>query len=238
MKINYEVVYTVNIYIDESGSINNKNDSFHNFVIALIKPNNEDELKRSYKRYISSHIADLKKCSKEPEKMFKDDKFKELKGSSLTSEQKREFVRYFTQKSNFSLYYIVLKNNRLEDNFCRNTARAFNYSIYNALNYFSTHGMLDLNEVCNLQLDERNERTDTRNFLENYLNTQFINSTIWPPFTVKYFDSSANKLVQLADVFANLYYSNIITGVYDDEIKCLRSKGILKGIYLFPYYTD
>lgn len=228
----------MNIYIDESGSINNKHDTLHNFVIALVKPADENNLKRSYKRYISSHISDLKENSKEAEKMFKDDTFQEIKGSALTAIQKREFVQFFAEKSNFELYYIVLKNYALTDNFCSNTARAFNFSVCNAIQYFTNHQMLLLNEVCHLQLDERNERTDTRSFLENYLNTQFIHSEICPPFTVQYFDSANNKLIQLADVFANLYYSDMITAAYEAEISMLREKGILKGIYQFPYHAE
>lgn len=224
----------MNIYIDESGSINNQNDEKHNFIIALVKSTDDKSLKHSYKRYISSHMKDLYTCAKEPKKMFVGEKFVELKGSALTAEQKRDFVCFFTEKHNMELYYIVLRNPLLTDAFCSNTARAFNYSLYNAIQYFVDHGVLELSEECNLQLDERNERTDARNFLEQYLNTQFIDCALSNPFHVRYFDSKDNKLIQLADVFANICYSHMITDAYGDVFAMLQETGVLKGTYFFP----
>lgn len=228
----------MNIYIDESGTINNKNDERHNFVIALVKPTDDVSLKHSYKRYITSHREDLYKRAKEPDKMFAGDSFVELKGSALTAEQKKEFVRYFSEKQNLELYYIILWNPLLTDPFCGNTARAFNYSLCNAIKYFIEQGSLALYEECNLQLDERNERTDARNFLEQYLNTQFIDCELDNPFRVRYFDSKNNKLIQLADTFANICYSHMITGGYANEFKILKEKAILKSIFYFPPYGN
>lgn len=226
----------MNIYIDESGSINNTFDIKHNFVIALVSPTDDSSLRRSYKRYVSSHLNDLRNNAKYPDRLFLNDKFKEIKGSAMTVEQKKEFIRYFSENSNFSLFYIVLKNHALSDNFCSNCARAFNFSLCNALQLFMNHGLIALDETCNLQLDERNERPDTRNFLENYLNTQFIHHPLDRPFSVQYFDSSNNKLIQIADVFANIYYSHLINATFSDEMLDLKNKGILKCIYQFPYY--
>ena len=86
-----------------------------------------------------------------------------------------------------------------------------------------------------MQLDERNEKTETRHFLENYLNTElFMNGVATGRFDVRYFDSSKNDLIQLADVFSNLYYSHLQTGAYEDEFKKLKETGILKFIFEFP----
>ncbi len=226
----------MNMYIDESGSINNKNDEKHNFVIALVQATDDKGLKHSYKRYITSRMKNLYTYAKEPKKMFVGDRFVELKGSALTAEQKKDFVRFFCEKQNLSLYYIVLRNPLLTDAFCSNTARAFNYSLYHAIKYFVDQGVLELTEECNLQLDERNERTDARNFLEQYLNTQFIDSAFANPFHVRYFDSKDNKLIQLADIFANIYYSQMVTDAYTDVITVLKETGVLKGIYFFPLH--
>ena len=49
----------MNIYIDESGSINNHTPNNKYFVIALIHPTNKDALKRAYKRFVSSNYNSL-----------------------------------------------------------------------------------------------------------------------------------------------------------------------------------
>lgn len=103
-----------------------------------------------------------------------------------------------------------------------------------AIEYFIRKGALP-NEDCSLQLDERNEKTETKFFLENYLNTElYMNGTATGKFDVTYYDSSNNSLIQMADVFANLYYSHLQTNGYDDEIKKLKDAGILKFIFEFP----
>ena len=53
-------------------------------------------------------------------------------------------------------------------------------------------------------------------------------------FSVSYFDSSQNRLVQVADVFANFFYSYLVTGQYNEQIDMLKDKGIIKFIFEFP----
>ena len=49
----------MNLYIDESGSINNHTPNNKYFVIALIYPTDKDRLKRTYKRFVSSNHDNL-----------------------------------------------------------------------------------------------------------------------------------------------------------------------------------
>jgi hypothetical protein len=103
-----------------------------------------------------------------------------------------------------------------------------------ALEFLIRKGYLP-NEDCHLHLDERNEKTETKFFLENYLNTELsMNGTASGKFSVTYYDSSDNNLIQIADIFANLYYSHLQTGGYADEIKKLEDAGILKFVFEFP----
>jgi hypothetical protein len=51
---------------------------------------------------------------------------------------------------------------------------------------------------------------------------------------VKYLDSADNPFIQIADVFANLYYSELNTGAYTDLFAILKDKEILKAIFEFP----
>lgn len=234
------------IYIDESGSINNHMPENKYFIISMIRTVNKNSLKRAYKRFVSANYDRLLeldkdkvhpktgKVIKEGGKMFKDGKFKELKGSQFDNEMKKKFVEFFSRKQSFEIYYIRIANGKLTDRFCENTARVFNYSLKLAMEYFIKKDYLP-NEDCSLQLDERNEKTKTKYFLENYLNTELsMNGTATGKFYVAYFDSSNNALIQIADVFANMYYSHMQTGAYEEEILKLKENGILKFVFEFP----
>lgn len=48
-------------------------------------------------------------------------------------------------------------------------------------------------------MDERNEKTETKFFLENYLNTELmLGGVTQGKFNVSYFDSANNKFIQIA----------------------------------------
>lgn len=223
----------MNIYIDESGSINNKFMENQDFIITLVIPTDKKQLDRTYKRFVSNNHNDLKKLDKN-NKMFFNDKFNELKGSQFNRPMKQKFVKFFSKKKHFEIYYIRIKNCKLSDNFCENTARVFNYVMRLALQYLIKNNFLE-QEDFHLQLDERNEKTETKHFLENYLNTELaLGGTTRGKFTVNYFDSSNNKFIQVADVFSNLFYSHLLTGAYNDEIQLLKDNDILKFIFVFP----
>lgn len=236
----------MNIYIDESGSINNHSPNNKYFVIALIHATNKDSVKRAYKRFVSSNHERLLELDqdklhpktgvilKEGGKMFSNGVFHELKGSQFDKDMKKKFVEFFSRKQTFEIYLIKISNSKLTDEFCQNTARVFNYCLKLALEFFIRKNFLP-NEDCSLQLDERNEKTETKYFLENYLNTELsMNGTTTGKFDVSYFDSANNNLIQIADVFANLYFSHLQTGGYDEEIQMLKDAGILKYIFEFP----
>ena len=234
------------IYIAESGSINNHISGNEYFIIALVRVVDKDSIKKSYKRFVSSNFdrllmldCDKVKPStgqviKEGGKMFCKGNFRELKGSQLDKKMKQKFVDFFVQKHSFELYYIIIDNKKLTDRFCENTARVFNYTLRLGLEYFISTGYLQ-SEDCILQLDERNEKTESKYFLENYLNTELsMNGTTGGKFAVQYFNSANNNIIQIADVFANLYYSHMKTGGYKEYIQKLKDAKILKCLFKFP----
>lgn len=223
----------MNIYVDESGSINNQLPVGKDFIIALIVPTDKKSLTKAYKRFISSNHDELKRLDNN-EKMFFNNKFKELKGSQFDRKMKKKFVKFFAKEKRFELYYVHVKNSKLNDNICENTARAFNYILKLAVQYFITKKLF-LDEDYNFQLDERNEKTETRYFLENYLISELtLGNVTDKKFSVKYYDSSNNKIIQIADVLANIYYSNTLNGEYEEEIDLLKRNGILKFTFEFP----
>lgn len=223
----------ISIFIDESGSITNKTEKQKYFVIALLKVNDIKSLLKSYKRFISARLEKLKESDIKNE-MFEGNKFREIKGNAFSPELKKEFVKYFARNEYFELYYIILQNQKLTDSFCKNTARAFNFSLRKNFEYLLNKELIE-KDTYYLQLDERNEKTEAKYFLENYLNTEIaINYTEDINFKVKYYDSASQPLIQIADVFSNLMYSNLITNNYYEEIEMLKENGYIKNIYFFP----
>lgn len=234
----------MNTYIDESGSINNKLGE-KPFVISLVHVLDFKKLSKVFKRFVSSNISKLKEldkpflnkhgiCTKNGNQMFHNGKFSELKGSQFDQPLKKQFLEYFTRNQYFELFLIKINNQKLSDKICENTARAFNYTLKLALSYFISHSLL-CDEDCLLQLDERNERTEAKFFLENYLNTELcLNGITEKHFSVRYVDSKLNPFIQIADVFANIYYSELNTHAYKNEMEMLRNRKILKGTFEFP----
>ena len=203
------------IYIDESGSMTiNYCDIHPYFVIAMVRTKDSVKLKKVFKRFVSKHLHELKAADSKGS-MFTGNKFKELKGNCFTPKLKREFVRYFCRNEHFEVFYIIADNRKIAQNnegiLYKNTARAFNYLIRLSLEYYIKNGYLH-NDNLNLQLDERNEKTEAKHFLENYLNTELVcNHVLSGDCTVSYFDSGNNHIIQIADVFANLMYSELKT---------------------------
>ena len=239
----------MNIYIDESGSINNQLPGNRDFYIALVYVKDSKKLQRIYQRLVSSKFERLKQLDQDKidpatgkviragGRMFIDGKFQELKGSQFDAEMKHHAIDYLSKSPIFELYVIRLKNHCLTDKFCNNTARAFNYVLKQALSYYFSKGFLPIEE-CLLHIDERNERTDTRHFLQEYLNTeQCLEHGIHAPFQVRYYESSQCHFIQIADIMANMFYSNAIHHIYDKDIQLLRDRGILKHIYEYPLHT-
>ena len=87
-----------------------------------------------------------------------------------------------------------------------------------------------------LQIDERNVKTDSKFSLEDYLNQELLlNDNLLDNVLVKYFDSSQNCFIQIADVFSNIMYSNLITkGAYKKELENLQQNKYILPPFIFP----
>lgn len=223
------------LYIDESGSMTSSYcKKHHHFVISIVRVIDKDKLKKIIKRFIRSNWNELKLKDKNG-KMFNNEKFLELKGSSMCRELKTSFVDYLCKSKTFELFYIVLDNRKVDPTLYKNTARAFNYMIKMALNYFITKKFIPQNMDILIQIDERNERTEAKLHLQEYLNTELqLANNITKEIKVEYFDSCSNSLIQLADFFANLVFSHLQTGEYCNEINKLKDCEVLKKIFKFP----
>lgn len=229
----------VDISIDESGSITCQYAKNHPyFVVALVMVKDKKNLKKALHRFISSNMKTLECLDKASGKMFLNGKFRELKGSVLDDDMMKKFIYFIAQNNYFEVYYLHFRNQSLRPCFCENIARAFNYVLRNAVEYYMRKGFWEKTEY-RFQLDERNEKTRTRFFLEDYLNTELgLDGKLEQcRFHVQYFDSTCNALVQVADVFSNFYYRQLFKPqVYEMEMKYLFRYGYIKNIYYFPYY--
>lgn len=225
----------VNLYIDESGSMTTEfliNNPY--FLISIIKPNNIRKIKTNYKRFIKQNYNLLKSADKN-QKMFQNGIFKELKGSEFTPDLKKQFIEYMCRDNMFDIFYIIIDNKLVDKSFYNNTARAFNYSIKLALTHFRKRNYLPDDEYS-IQLDERNQKTKTKYFLEEYLNTELYlqENLITHNISVQYFDSCNNIIVQIADVFANIMFSELMTNNYTNNIEKITSEKYIKKIFKFP----
>lgn len=238
----------MDIFIDESGSLNNSATNYCDFfIIALVYSKNGQKLKTAHKRFVAAHLSELQKADKpktiqtktgrilcKGSQMFIGGKFQELKGNAFSSGLKKSFLTYFNRPDDLEVYYIKIANRRLTDGFCRNTARAFNYTLRLAIQHYIKQGLLP-DQACNLHLDERNEKTETRHFLGNYLNTELVlGGHCSGPFVVEYCNSANMRQIQIADVFANAYYSQLISNSYTNEFNALRKSGVVRDIFEFP----
>lgn len=92
----------MNIYIDESGTINNKINNEY-FIITLIIPDDINSLKKSYKRFVSSNEKALRKIDNK-QRMFLNGSFNELKGSAFDKPMKQKFVEFFVEKTTLNCF--------------------------------------------------------------------------------------------------------------------------------------
>lgn len=222
------------LYIDESGSMTDQYvKNWPYFIIAIVRTENPKKLKTLRKRFIKKYMDELKRADTGG-KMFKDGVFKELKGSAFTPDLKCKFSDYFFREGTMDIFFIAINNKNMSHDPYKNKARAFNYILKSALEYFIKSGKLPDDEYF-IQLDERNEKSDAKHFLQNYLNTELrMEQVLSKDIRVQYFDSAENFIIQLADVLANLYLSYLWTDSYKDQIYQMVESGCLKFEFKFP----
>ncbi|MCL2859287.1 MAG: DUF3800 domain-containing protein [Oscillospiraceae bacterium] len=226
----------MNLYIDESGSIDIKKNNFNKyFIISVLMTNDKDKLKTIYKRFVSKNMNKLKQLDEDFKMFSKDGSFTELKGSCFDRELKNEFLDYFCRNNLLQVRYIILNNDNLEEKFTKNKARTFNYSMKIFL-LNSIHMKMITNTQLYLQIDERNIKTDSKFSLEDYLNQELVlDLNLIEDIKVDYFNSENNALIQISDVFANIKYSNLKTkGKYSAKLHQLEKEGYILKDFKFP----
>lgn len=207
------------------------------FTIAIVMAPNKERAKRVVKRFVSKNMEALK-ASDSAHKMFLDGNFHELKGSCMSGEIQADFIEYMCQKDTIKVFLIQVKNQQIRYGLYKNTARAFNYILGQALTNLFNSGILQKDDYM-LHIDERNQKTGTIHSLEDYLNIQLcIDREFADSVTVKYYDSAQNSLIQVADVFSNAYYKHCMKNgsaeYISDVLNTKTSEGYFPAVYQFP----
>lgn len=227
------------LYIDESGSMNNnsQNSSEKVFIISVIHVKNKRSLQNSFKRFIIKNLEELKKSDKNNNQMFDlNGKFRELKGSSLTPELKIKFLDHICYKDNLKVYYVKVHNRKLKDSIVKNKEVAFNFILEKLLSYKFNKGFLPNDKGYHIHLDQRNLSTNLKYTLEHFLiRTLMIEKDYISDLNLTYHDSENVRFIQIADFFANLFYSNEFSYRYKQKIEEKRRLGYISHEYNFPY---
>lgn len=226
----------INMYIDESGSIHPTSQKLNRyFVIGIVIPKDSKKLKRVYKTFIRKNIDTLRRLDIDGKMFNQEGKFIELKGCSMDKPMKLNFINFFCQNDLLEVRYIILDNNLLDERFIKNKARTFNYLLKIFLINSIKKKYIQDKEIF-LQIDERNVKTDSKYSLEDYLNQELLlNDNLADNVQVQYFDSSQNCFIQIADVFSNIMYSNLITkSSYQKELQQLQQDGYILPPFIFP----
>ncbi len=223
------------IYGDESGSITKYLNHDHPyFVVALVKVNNVKRLRGAYHRFVSSNLEELKWQDHNAHKMFRDGEFVELKGSQMNKRIESRFIEFFADNTDIEVFYLLVDNRELNDDFLENPTQTFNYVMCLNFKELLSKNLLPSDE-CYLNLDDRNEKERSIFFLENYLNTELpLEGYTDEHFHVQYLDSKSSPGVQIADVFSNILYSCLMDDRTDYTLELMKEKGVLKNIFTFP----
>jgi hypothetical protein len=227
------------IFIDESGSLGNSDvEHFPYFVISLVRVNDIHCLRKAFRRFVASHYQELMKMDK-GHRMFNNGKFTEMKGCCLSYAMKREFADYIARNHFFDASFIVVKNHGCEERFYTNKNRSFNYLVKECLEYLIRKGIYPQKEEYYLRIDNRNVRNDAKMSMEDYLSTELcIEDNLLKRIQVAYYDSTTSEMIQIADFFANLKFSDVIKRNYSDLLNKLKSENYVSFTYEFPFYQN
>lgn len=215
------------IVIDESGATHQKQNNY--FVIA---------------GYITKQIYSVKSTHKKVEKKLKEkyeylNKYKELKGCYLKSQQKAEFLNELFKIPTTIPISIIIDKRHLFKCEQHDENIKYNYFIQILLSYLLHNypGLLKGGEI-QLILDNRNVSVGSLNSLSDYLNSA-LGLIYNKKFKVIYRNSNEHREVQMADLI-----SNVMFGYYNFRtqystyhlIPALKNTIISK--FLYKYFKE
>ncbi|MCR8613401.1 MAG: DUF3800 domain-containing protein [Mycoplasma sp.] len=189
------------IFIDESGSLNNKNVGLFSVSLVFVKKNDSSWLKNHFKR----NIKKLKNKLGIPLK-------NELKAHDFVKNKKLydlfNFIKEIKSVKSYSSYIL---NKGIDNRYLKNKNVTFNFLVKSALeraveniDYFK------VKQDIKIIVDNREIATGSLKSLKDYLDAEFIvKKDIFKNIELEYMDSRRHWGVQLADFFSYLNYWNV-----------------------------
>jgi hypothetical protein len=210
------------IVLDESGNLH-KNDKCKYFIIGGYITDNSLKGRSLFKKEISK-VIERKKLKKNIE----------IKGSSLTNEEKEEIIsniwRSYSKNAIFYPILIVIDKENLKKEITEVNI-LYNFFIKILLQKLKDNKKI-INQKIILKLDNKTIKVGSVNTLEEYLKAEFF----FEDFTIEdvmYIDSSKKEEIQLADFICNINWRKFEYGKKKKREKFCRNMFIA----YFPYYS-
>ncbi|MCI5835217.1 MAG: DUF3800 domain-containing protein [Firmicutes bacterium] len=214
------------VYLDESGSIH-KNSSTKYFAVGGYFTLIEDKNKiiSSYKR-INKNIKDNRNIPLN----------KEIKSYDMTDLEKINIFNSIQTINSFYGCSIIFEKANMKKEIIESNI-FFNYAV-KLLFKDCILPLIEMDYIQNIEfilsIDNRNIRVGDLNNLEVYLKTEFCLEKC--DFKVKYYDSSTNYGIQLADLIVNTFYNSYKNiNIVKTVVPVLKDNNF--RISLFPGYN-
>lgn len=190
----------MNLYIDESGTINkNKIKKSKFFIIGGLDTDDPYHVIRQFKRAKKDFIIKNPNCGLN----IKD----EIKGSEMPFGMKKMIFERIKKNTDAKFHFIMIDNHNVYPNLLEQPSLTFNYMISVGINSLNRKRLINNYEQLFMLIDERNQAVNSLNSLEEYLRIEFtIKTDMFDKVKVRYKDSKNKDLIQLADIFCNTVY--------------------------------
>lgn len=173
------------IFIDESGNLG-KDGRY--FIIAMIIPYKKKRIKNFIKSF----------CSKK--------RIQEIKGALLNFTEKQSLINKLSKVDDYSVSYIIADLKHIKsERFIKDKNLCFNYLFMLLLR----RTVKNSNEDINILLDNHNTKVGSINSLKEYIQIKaFYEWGFKHNLDIKYMNSKETKLIQMADLIANIIYQS------------------------------
>lgn len=213
----------MNLYIDESGTINNnKLNKSKFFVIGGLDTDDPYQVIRQFKRAKKDFINRHPECGLNIKN--------EIKGSEMPYGMKKMIFDRIKKNTDAKFHFILVDNHNLYQNLLEQPSLTFNYMISVGINSLNKKSLInDYNRLFML-IDERNQAVSSLNSLEEYLKIEFtIKVNMFDKIKVRYKDSGNKDLIQLADIFCNTVYRVAKNHALDSPIRDNKNRKLLES---------
>lgn len=173
------------VFVDESGNLG-ADGRF--FVIALIVPQRKKRIVNFMKRF----------CA--------DNNLPEVKGSLLTTPQKQKLLNNLARFDDHNISYVVVDKHNIDNKkLFEDKNLLYNY----VFQWLIKPVLRGTNEDVDILIDNHSTKVKSINTLCDYIRIKaYAEWGITSNVSIRYCDSKTSKIVQMADVIANVVYGH------------------------------